>query len=283
MSNYKKFTLDTIKQKLKNGDYAAPVGAMRAIGKTQELTEEEKEKGRAMVRKHFGVEASAPKAVKPKKAKKTAKKVAKKAKAAPKAKKVGKKAAAKPAAAKKVAKKAVVKKARAKSAPTPEGDTVRHLAAVEKAATSKTEADVKAPQVVSRGGVIQEMSQVISTVSDSLKAMEAAKRMFPKGQFDGAAETAVSSLARAVTVIDETVTKPRLDEAGTAQTSSLSSRKKAPKKGTRVKAAASAPSEEPEAEDEEPEPNGTHQRDLTEEEQEQLRLARLSQSSSAEG
>lgn len=276
MSNYKKFTLDTIKQKLKNGDYEAAVGAMRAIGKTQELSEGDKEKARVLVRKHFGIEAPAPKAKKA--AKKAASKAAKKAAAKPKAARAKK--AAKPAAAaapaKKTAKKASKKGKRSKpAAAATEGDTETSTseAADSTAAKEKPAASQVAARVASEPGVLVTMGQVISTVSESIKAMETAKRMFPKGSFERDVEVATGVMARAVRTIDQSVVSPRLNESA-PEAAGATPRKKAAKKGTRAKATPPAQVEEEAL----AQPNGVHdERELSEEEQEQLRLARASQ------
>lgn len=276
MSNYKKFSLDTIKQKLKNGEYAARVGAMRAIGKAQELSEADKTKARAMVDKYFGTESVS--VTKPK-AKKAAKKAAKAAApkqaktAAPKKKKAVKKVAPSPAAkaAPKAALKKAVRKASKKAEPAaaaPEDDTdlVKELTK-------------PAPVPSSKGAVITEMSAVISTVSESLKAMEAAKRMFPKASLEQNVEMVTGAMTRAVRVIDEEVTKPRLGESPglPAAKAAAPVRKKTAKKGTRAKVHTTPPPSE-EAVAESDQPNGVHEEgELSEEEQEQLRLARETQ------
>lgn len=276
MSNYKKFSLDTIKQKLKNGDYAEAVGAMRAIGKTQELSDGDKEKARVLVRKHFNIEAPAPKAPRAKKAAKKApaKKAAKKATAKPKAARAKK--AAKPAAAaapkKAVAKKTTKKAKRSKpAAVAAEGDTATPTSEVV-AEDAPSVAEPAAGKAEGGPGVLVTMGQVIGTISDMLRSMEAAKRMFPKASLEHSVEVATGVMARAVRTIDQEVVGPRLN--GDAQTAAATPRKKAAKKGTRAKATSVAPSEAPEA----PAANGVHdESDLSEEEQEQLRLARATQ------
>lgn len=269
MSNYKKFTLDTIKQKLKNGDYEAPVGAMRAIGKTQELSEDEKEKARAMVRKHFGVEAPAPKAKKA--AKKVAKKAAKKAAAAPVSKAVRKKAA---------------KKSKRARAAAPEDDTSTTTATTTGTGTQSsatgsfadppTKLSVAPVQRGNGGNVVLEMGQVISTVGEALKSMETAKRLFPKAKLERDVEAATGAMARAVKIIDREIMTPRLGDAPAASTPSP--RKKGSKKGTRAKAATPTQTQSSEGSDSSA-LNGASEghTDLTEEEEEQLRLARETQ------
>jgi hypothetical protein len=287
MSNYKKFSLDTIKQKLKNGEYAAPVGAMRAIGKTQELSEADKEKARKLVRAHFGIVEGAKPAPKAKKAakkagaKKTAKKAAKAAGTKKKAarKKASKKAAPAAVAApepKPVAKKASKKASKKSKAAVdaPEGDTTPSEAPAEEVAKSSPASQAES----SKRTVINEMGEVIATVSESLKAMEAAKRIFPKAALERNVEMVTGAMTRAVRVIDEEVTKPRLGEApGTTSSAAAPVRKKGSKKGTRAKAQTTPPPSEEEAA--EPAlPNGAHaESELSEEEQEQLRLARETQ------
>lgn len=289
--SYKKFTLDTFKEKLKNGDYEASVGAMRAIGKTQELSEAEKEKARALVRKHFGIEETA--GAKPARAKKAAKKTSKKA---------AKKAEAKAAV---VRKKRGSKKAAAAPAVKPVSNKVgRRGPRRAKAATSTTEVDTsgdnaagKEPTVSARDQrsssskepVLMQMTQVISTVSDSLKAMEAAKRIFPKGHFDSAADVAGSTLARAVKVLDEKIVAPHHPQTAAASRSPASStgaRKKGAKQGTRTKVESDPPpiSEDEEVEETEDSPESAPQvhgeENLSEDELEQLRIAREVQAQS---
>lgn len=281
MSNYKKFTLDTIKQKLKNGEYEAPVGAMRAIGKTQELSEGDKEKARIMVRKHFGVEEAAPKpkakkAAKKAAAKKGSKKAAKKATAKPKAARAKK--AAKPAAAaapkKAVAKKATKKTKRSKPAVSTEGDngasTSEAVARLEVATNDEPQVKSDRDRPALKGNVVLEMGQVISTTAEALKAMEIAKRLFPKAKLEHDVNVATGAMARAVKIIDQEIMAPRLNEGEPTPAAAPAGRKKGSKKGTRAKASPPAPTEPP--------ANGAHNEgDLSEEEQEQLRLARATQ------
>ncbi len=298
---YKKFDLKAFKEKLDSGQYESRTGAMRAIGKTQELSEKEKDKARAMTLKHFGEDAEpAPKAKKA--GKKAGQKVATKA---PKAKKASKKAAKKavvqaaevaPVAAKKVAKKAAKKAGkRAKAAPAPEGDTEATPAedVEEEAASSPSPAPARTRSAVRSPGVISEMGDVISTIGESLKAMQIAKTLFPKAVLEPSVQTMSDAMARAVTVIDKEVTGPYLGE----EVPAAAARKKAPKKGTKAKTQpATVPDaedepvdeEEPAAEEEAPvedtpseeESSSEHANGvgpLSEEEEEQLRLARETQ------
>ena len=276
MSNYKKFSLDTIKQKLKNGDYAEAVGAMRAIGKTQELSEGDKEKARVLVRKHFGIEN--PPAKGKKAAKKVTAKAAKKAKAAAKPKAARGKKAAKPAAAaapaKKAAKKASKKGRRSKpAAAAPEGDTEvseAEVGAIEAAAAPKSTQNGAKSKASPEPGVLVTMGQVISTVGESLRAMELAKRLVPKASLERDVGVATGAMARAVQIIDQEIMRPRLSDG--APEAAATPRKKAAKKGTRAKATTPAQPEEQAS------TNGAHdEENLTAEEQEQLRLARTTQ------
>ncbi len=282
MSNYTKFDLNTIKEKLKSGAYASRVGAMRAIGKTQSLSEDDKEKARALVAKHFPDDAPAPKASKaPKKAAKKA--ATKKAPTVVSGKKASKKVMAK-----KTAKKAA-RRAKSVPPPPPEGDTETSQLAVADNSTKTSTATAPSRAAIESVGVVGSMGQVISTVAESLRAMEAAKRIFPKGHFDVAAENAAHTLARAVRVIDQEVVAPSLAEEQSSSTSSSgSSRKKAPKKGTRAKVTTAAPppaeddvddEQEEQEEHEEIVPNGSAP-ELSDEEQEQLELARQTQTHS---
>jgi hypothetical protein len=284
MSNYKKFSLDTIRQKLKDGEYASLVGVMRAIGKTQELSEADKEKARVMARKHFGAEAPVAKVKKaPKKAaKKAGKKAVKKAAKAPKAarkKKASKKSApALKAVAKKVSKKAAKKAVRSKPAAVTEEDAETSPAAVEGNIVEQT----FPPNMVSPLGsnIVMEMGQVISTGAEALKAMEAAKRLFPKAKLEHDVGVVTGAMTRAVKIIDQEVMAPRLsDSKASVQAAPAPTRKKAAKKGTRAKAQTTAPVAVEEAEG--LVANGVHERDLSEVEQEQLRLARETQPQSA--
>ena len=276
MSNYKKFNLDTIREKLKNNEYASRTGAMRAIGKTQELSAKDKDKARALVLKHFGDEEPAPKA------KKATKKVAKKA-AAPKPVKAGKKKAAKKAKTKAAAPAAPAPAKKTKRTPraqasAPEVDTTPVAKPVAAVVASKLSPEAVAG--MDRNTVVLEMGQIISTVKDALLAMEAAKRMFPKASLEHNVELSAAVMTRAVQIIDHEVTKPRLGDDTATPSTAAPARKKQVKRGTRTKAATttSKPAEEDAAE---PASNGAHT-DLSEEEQEQLDLARQTQNAAAD-
>jgi hypothetical protein len=275
MSNYKKFSLQTIKEKLKNGEYASLVGANRAIGKTQELSEDDKVKARAIAAKFFGAEVPKKAAAKPAKkavAKKAAKKVTKKAtkKVAKKAVKQAKerthpsthsgRAGAGAPRAKKSAKKAAKKAARSESASAPTSAALRPA----ESAAPKT----KSRPLRASADVVMSMGKVISTIGDAIKSMETAKHLFPKAELEQNVEAAAGSMAKAVRVIDREVLDPLLNEQAEA-----TGGKKAAKKGKGSRKAATAP-----AEDEGNEPsavaNGAADpANLSEEEQRQLALA----------
>ena len=54
---YTKMNLEMFAQKLKEGDYEAPVNARRVLGRLSDLSEAEKAKGNKMIDSYFGVEA----------------------------------------------------------------------------------------------------------------------------------------------------------------------------------------------------------------------------------
>lgn len=242
MSSYTKFTLATFKTRLTGGAYANLTGANRAIGKTQELSEEDKGKARALAAKHFGAAVPAKKAAgKPaaKAAAKPAKKVAKKAvkKAAPKAKPAAapsKKVAKK--ATKKVAKKTAAKKA-TKSATTAEpapGASPKALAVAASIAPTTT-AKTPEQREASKAQVIEQMGSVIDTIGKALTSMKDAKQLFPKAELEDGVTTATSSLSRAVQRLDQEVIAPGLLPTST------SAAKQTPKAGKRLKTETAAP------------------------------------------
>lgn len=208
--SYQKFSLDAFRTKLKTGGYANLTGANRAIGKTHELTEDEKAAARALAAKHFGGSAAAPKAAKS--SKKVAKKVTKKA-----AKKVAKKVVAKAAAvtapkkaAKKAGKKSAKKTTKKQSAEEP--NLPKSPAAISEMTLSKakTLTTVAATDSTGPTAVIGQMRDVVATVGQAMKSMEDAKHLFPKGTFDASVNQAVAVLGRAVEVLDTAVLAPRL-------------------------------------------------------------------------
>lgn len=208
MSSYTKFTLATFKTRLTGGAYANLTGANRAIGKTQELSEEDKGKARALAAKHFGAAVPVKKsATKP--AAKPAKKVTKKA--APKAKPAAapaKKAAKK--ATKKTAKKATKKAA--KTAPVAEpapGASPKAPAVAAPIAPTSTATSLEQPED-HKARVIEQMGSVISTVGQALTSMRDAKQLFPKAELEEGVAIATSSLSRAVQRLDQEVISPGL-------------------------------------------------------------------------
>lgn len=248
MSSYQKFTLATFKGKLKNGAYENLTGANRAIGKTQGLSDDERDKARRMAAKHFGSDTPTPAPAAPAKkaAKKAAKKVAKKATKEPAAK-VGK-----PAGVKKVAKKAK-KKAKRTAAKPPavvesqdlEPEPVaspKELAVVPRKAPTATATSTQLE--LQRAKVLEQMGSVITTVGQALKAMEGARNLFPKADLESGVTSASDSLSRAVRVIDREVISPRLTED-----ESPDSGKAAPKSGKRTKTSTAVAEEELEAEE----------------------------------
>ena len=282
MSNYQKFTLQTIREKLKNGDYASLVGANRAIGKTQELSDADKVKAKAMAAKHFGVDPSEQKAAKAptaKRGKKAKKKAAKAAAASPK--KTGKRAKK---AAKKTAKKAG--KSSAKAGAAAPSATLSDAASVPIPQEALTSGAV-IPQT--RAETIDSVGKIISTLSQALTSMELAKRLFPKADLEAGVVVAAGSMARAVRALDAAVLTQMLPEDKAVAKAAPSKPKG--KKGRKAKAAASAPEapaaepevaeseeeelEEVEGEASEPEKNGVSH--LSPEELEQLEIAKRTQ------
>lgn len=255
MSNYQKFTLQTIREKLKNGDYKNLVGANRAIGKTQELSDEDKAKAKALAAKHFGVDVPAKKPAK----KRVSRKAPAQAAAAPSAsKKVTKKAARK--TAKKGAKRAA-RVARSPAAPSATDDDAQGASSGSGGASAGHGADT-----------ITEMGKVISTLDQALKAMETAKHLFPKAELEAGVTAATVSMTRAVRVLDNAVLAPLLPNEPAAKPS-VGGKPKG-KRGKRAKTASPAPvakaaeevAEETEDEEGEEPP--------TQEELEQLEIAR---------
>lgn len=255
MSSYQKFTLGTFKKKLENGDYENATGANRAIGKTQELSEKEKAKAKAMVVSHFGTEPVKS----AKKSKKASKKAGKKSGKAKVAKAVTKKAATKrakktatkpaPKSAKKAskrAKKTSKRRAAVTTTTAAEPDPAIAPAAIQRTLRPLRKAVTKvAPTDAStRVGKIQLMGQVINHVDIILRSMELSKRLFPKGDIERGVKSAQSIMNRAVRELEEAVVPP---ESGSteAQTTPAAAAKPPSRKGKRVTkpttATASAP------------------------------------------
>ena len=211
MGSYQKFTLAFFRKRLQDGAYENATGANRAIGKTRELTDAEKDTARTMVRKHFGDSTPVKKAAK-KAAKKTVKKAAKKMASKPAAK-PAKKAAKKVAkAAKKTAKKVVQvasgktqggrgKKKKAKRAVKAAGK-VEEPAPVEVRKTASLTAASGKEDVQ----LIELMGTVVNTLSTVVKSMESAKDLFPKGDLEAGVKSAHASMTRAVRIIDGALT-----------------------------------------------------------------------------
>lgn len=222
MSSYTKFTLNTFRDRLKKGAYENLTGANRAIGKTQELSDSDKDKARALAIKHFGGAATVKKAP-AKVAKKAAKKAVKKASvpaAAPK--KVAKKATSKAAPKKKAAKKAAKPSDGAEPAPGPSPKA--------QAMTERAPALIATPAELTeqrKSRVVEQMGSVISTIGNALKSMEDAKQLFPKADLEVAVTTSVTSMCKAVQIMDQEILDPRLDETKEKSEASAGKRDKA--------------------------------------------------------
>ncbi len=289
MSSYQKFTLKTFKGKLENGDYENATGANRAIGKTQELSDGDKAKAKAMVVTHFGVEpakASSKKVTKSVKKTGKAKAPSKKAKVKP-AKKATVKPAPAPKAAKKVAKRGKKKASKRKSvvaAPLvePEPATAPSVAVRAKslrAVAPRPAALAQAGAVAdsSRLEKIQLMGQVITHVDVILRSMELSKKLFPKGEIELGVQAAQNIMTKAVTELEKAVVTE--EKTDVSSTSNASAAKVATKKGKRAPKAVSAPvdGEEDEAAPVDPLTVGALDLDdptLTEEERTSIRAAR---------
>jgi len=297
MSSYKKFTLSTFKQKLVDGDYENATGANRAIGKTQELSDAEKVKAKTMVAAHFGTEPA--KAKPAKKASKSAKKVgkvkvakapAKKAKVKP-----AKRAPTKPAPAVKTVKKAAKrgkKKASSKrkavvAAPAADPAPAATKPTIAKARPSRVAREVAATAPVtgvntivdtSREAKIQLMGQIITHVDVILRSMELSKKLYPKGDVEQGVKSAQTIMSRAVSELEKAVTFDTGTAASTpAVTPTAKTSTKKGKRATKAPTAAveAAGTEEPDG-NEEPAGGALDLNDpsLTEEEREEIRLAR---------
>ncbi len=283
MSNYTKFSLKTFKEKLEAGEYKGLTGANRAIGKTKELSDKEKEKAKAMALEFFGEDRGAAKPAKaakaPKAAKKAAKKAAPKLVRVPRAPKAAKPTAAKAAPAKrgKKAKKSTGRQPRtAPSEAAPVQTKVRtpsHNGVIQTPAEPVSEAAGEQQRVVMFGGVI-------GSIDQALRSMQYAKELLGKGdvgpatgvEMDKFIGDAVGMMARAVQAMDRTVVSPHL---GTP-TRQPSTKGRASVPPVEEPSEESAPDEEAFAEGTVPVPrNGL--KELTPEEQEQLELARSTQ------
>lgn len=241
MSSYEKFDPSVIKKRIKDGEYDSLTGANRAIGKTQNLSDEDRDALKKYAAKHFGVEA-AP--AKKKAAKKTATKAPKAAKAAPApkaavAKKASKRAAKK--VGKKAAKKAATKSAADSEAATqsvaaekqvPPAKPVAGKGRVAKAASPK---QLTLPFSSKPQEVVQMMGAVIGSVSQMLESMKLATVLYPKATLAESVPTAVRTLTRAVSVLEQAVVSP-LDHDKVAFTAA-----KEPAAKAKAKPAAKAP------------------------------------------
>lgn len=206
MSNYQKFTLDTIKQRLKEGAYASLSGANRAIGKVQELSSSDKEKAKALAAKHFGTASDEPKASKEsKKVAKAAKpvktgKAGRPAKVAKKSKSLVSKPketkTASPAPVKKVAKRG--RKAAKKTAAKASADTSEH-------APVETQQETQPSLPSGTGEVVEMFTAIVSTTAKALDSMQTAKHLFPKAGLEHGVEAAGSSIAKAIKILDQRI------------------------------------------------------------------------------
>jgi hypothetical protein len=280
MSSYQKFTLKTFKGKLENGDYENATGANRAIGKTQELSEGDKAKAKAMVAAHFGTEVvkTAKPAKKAKAPAKKAKKAAKKAVVKKPAKKVAKVVSvAKPAKktakrAKKAAKKAA-KRTKVNAEPTDaEPAILTEVAPPARAKALKVLSAlpaVVATSVNERVDTIKMMGDIISYVDVVLKTMELSKRLYPKGNIDGDVTTAQSVISKAVNVLNGVVSPMSTSDEAVVVTAKPESKKgKSKPKTNAASAVSAAPSEVPVEE------SAIDESKFTDEEREELRVAR---------
>lgn len=254
MSNYTKFDLSSIKARIKEGTYPSLVGANRAIGKTQGLSEEDRDTLKKYAAKHFGVEApTAKKATAKKAATKPAKKAAKKSAKKASAKKAAPKAAK---AAKKVAKKATGKRASkstaSKAEPAPSDPATTEAAAPAAAPRAPRQSKPKAAPPADakeaedrgtssqangeskRSTTIRDMGAVITSCDQMLKAISASD-VLPKEEAAEAHTAATKLMTRAVAVLDQEVVSPLLStKAATAAPAK-------PKKGTKATAPKAVP------------------------------------------
>lgn len=205
MASYQKFTLQTIKDNLASGKYKNLTGANRAIGKTQDLSNAEKEKAKALAAKHFGVD---PEASRAKPAKRRVAKAAGRPAAKRKVKARAKRAAKKTRAPKAVAKAAPVKapakrrgrkpRAAAESAPA-------RPAAEAKVRVRRARAAVESAPPASKASNLEQAGSVISTLSQAITSMEQAKRLYPKADVGPAVEAASKGITQAVRNIQQEV------------------------------------------------------------------------------
>jgi negative regulator of replication initiation len=199
-NTYTKLTLKSFKEKLGAGGYASLVGAKRAIGKTQDLAEKDKNKARKLAEEHFaagGKAAPAKKLPAKKSPKKKAKKKAAKKKAA-KAK-VAKAAPKKKAPAKKKKK----AKAKTKGKPAPKPAPVRTPRNTTTNVDQMTAAEIRKHPMAA----VQVAQSAIGSVSDALTAMKAAG-VLDDPRYKEEAVKGVQTLGKAVKLIDQAVVTP---------------------------------------------------------------------------
>lgn len=279
MSSYEKFDPSVIKKRIKDGEYDSLTGANRAIGKTQNLSEEDRDALKKFAAKHFGVEAPVAKKKASASAKKVAKKVVAKAEAKPKAAPkaaVAKKTAKR--AAKKVSKKAAPKAAADSEAATKPSSGVapaispKPVSGKGRTAKAASEKQLSLPFREKPEVVVSMMGAVIGSVTTMLDSMKMAAALYPKAMLAESVPTAVRTMTRAVAVLEQHVVSP-LDRSGTEYTAakdasakpkaSKPTAKPAPKKRTPA-ATASASDDAEEAPESEQKPA------LSEEEQEEF-------------
>jgi hypothetical protein len=269
MSNYKKFDISIIRNRIKDNAYPTLAGANRAIGKTQGLSEEDKSTLKKYAAKHFGGEA--PVAAAPKK-KAVAKKVAA-PKGVAKVAKAGKKASKK--AGKKTAKR--VAKA-APAAPATEAEpapaTTEATPAVAKprrgrAPAAKAKASTKQLELPLEGTNLRQstldittpvaktalMGNVIGSCTQMLQSITLANNIIPKDAAAAGSEAATKLMTKAVEVLDQDVISPLLAQPEPTKPAPVAAAPKKtppprPKNPVVTTKAAPEPPEEPVADDE---------------------------------
>lgn len=303
MSNYKKFDISIIRNRIKENAYPTLAGANRAIGKTQGLSEDDKSTLKKYAAKHFG--GDAPVAAAPKK-KAVAKKVAAPkgvAKVAKAGKKASKKAAKK--SAKRVAKAAPAAPA-TEAEPAPASASTETLApAVAKTRRGRAPAAAKVTssqlELPLEGTSLKQstldistpvaktalMGNVIGSCAQMLQSITLANELIPKEAAAAGSEAATKLMTRAVSVLDQDVISPLLAQPEPVKPAAVATSKKTPpprpKNPVVATKAAPEPTEEPvneEAEEESPaddDDDAGEQDDppaLTEEEERGLELMR---------
>lgn len=289
MSNYKKFDPSIIRARIKEGAYQSLVGANRAIGKTQGLSDEERLSLKKVAAKHFGadapVAAAAPKAKKvaKKAGKKASKKTAKKAsKRAPKTAR-GSKAAPAPSTeaepAPVLADDAipVVKKTRAKRGSKATAHASQQLELPLTASGVGNQLSVQGSSSEELSGPVATarlMGSVIGSCDQMVKAINMTNSLLPKDVAEAGNSAAVKVMTRAVSVLDNEVVGPLHKDAGVTTKAATP-----PKQRTPPKRVAAAKVEQPleDTSEETAEDDVAHitpESDLTEDEQDLLNVAR---------